>query len=74
MKKIIGRAIFIYFILATLTSCSAGGSALSAAGASIRLLGPTWGRDRYQAVVYPAAPPQPIAISASQYKSQETRR
>ncbi len=73
MKNIIGR-VCLYFILAALTSCTAGGSALSAAGANIRLLGPAWGRDRYQAVVYPAARPQPIAISASQNKAQETRR
>ena len=74
MKNIIYSTIFMCFLLGALTACSAGGGALSAAGLNARLLGPAWGRDRYQAVVYPASRPQAVTVSVSRNKPQEARQ
>jgi ABC-type methionine transport system permease subunit len=65
-----GRTAFICFVSICLTSCSAGGGSLGAGGAGVRFLGPASGRNRYQAVVYPASRPQSVVISAQNNKPE----
>ncbi len=74
MKNYVFAVIIMCFFQVILSSCSAGGGSLSAAGAGVRFLGPASGRNSYQAVVYPASRPHEIKISAQIDDPQEDRR
>lgn len=49
----------LLLVLAILTSCGAGGGAVSAPGLRLQTYWPEIGVDRYEAVVFPAEPPGP---------------
>ena len=55
MIKLVG----LLLVLAILTSCGAGGGAVSTPGARVQTYWPEIGLDRYKAVVFPAEAIEP---------------
>ncbi len=73
MKKIPLLTLLMFFMLFALISCRAGGGSLASGGAELRCFWPISGRDRYQAVVYPASISRPAIILVQRKNWGEVR-